>query len=164
MPTNKFWFASSCYLGNRTHHYLQLSWVQKLYLIICKDQKEQVLLLAKFVKKITIAGAHSNNIPDQCSGRMVAWKKGRTTTLGKNTLNFAIWMFFLISKFYCLLCFTQYISTIIQFDRSTRSVSPFQIMNSCLRYRKRHHSLLTFLKTIVLFLCQSNCCSSSEMT
>jgi hypothetical protein len=29
-----------------------LSWVQKLYLIICKDQKELLLLLAKFVKKM----------------------------------------------------------------------------------------------------------------
>ena len=38
-----------------TYHYLQLPWVQKLCLIICKDQKEQLLLLAKFVKTIPVA-------------------------------------------------------------------------------------------------------------
>jgi len=47
----KFWFASSCYLGE----YLQLPWVEKLCLIICKDQKQLLLLLAKFVKTIPVA-------------------------------------------------------------------------------------------------------------
>jgi hypothetical protein len=41
IPTTKFWFASSCYFGDHdTYHYLQLSSVQKLYLIICKDRDD----------------------------------------------------------------------------------------------------------------------------
>ena len=69
----KFWFASSCYLGE----YLQLPWVEKLCLIICKDQKELLLLLAKFVKNNTCCIAYVNNIGDQCGGWMVACHEKR---------------------------------------------------------------------------------------
>jgi len=67
----KFWFASSCYFGNKNiPHYLQLSWVEKLYLTIGKDQKELLLLLAKIVKEYMLQepGARPNNIGDQWGG------------------------------------------------------------------------------------------------
>jgi len=47
-----------------------LSWVEKLYLTIGKDQKELLLLLAKIVKEYMLQepGARPNNIGDQWGG------------------------------------------------------------------------------------------------
>jgi len=65
IPTNRFWFASSCYFGEQD---IQLSTIalgtKDLSNYLQQSEGPTPFILTKFVKTIHVAETHANNIGD----------------------------------------------------------------------------------------------------